>query len=56
LWLSAVAEKLAALKTSEFFIERANSGNLNSALALLSRVGGQAPVDEDQLPAGTSKD
>jgi hypothetical protein len=54
--VSAVAEKLAALKTSEFFIERANSGNLNSALALLSRVGGPTPVDEDQLPAGTSKD
>jgi hypothetical protein len=54
--VSAVAEKLSALKTSEFFIERANSGNLNSALALLSRVGGQVPIDDDQLPEETCKD
>ncbi len=53
--VSAVAEKLAALKTSEFFIERAKTGNMNSALALLSRVGGEAPADEDQLPEGASK-
>ncbi len=48
--VSAVAEKLAALKTSDFFQERAKSGNLESALALMSRVGGEEPSEEDQLP------
>jgi hypothetical protein len=50
--VSAVAEKLAALKTSDFFLERAASGNLESALALLTRAGGEQPSDEDQLPQG----
>ncbi len=48
--VSAVAEKLAALKTSEFFVERARRGDLNAALAMLSRSDGQAPEKGDELP------
>jgi hypothetical protein len=48
--VSAVAEKLKALKTSEFFVERVRHGNLNTALATLNRSGGQAPEKEDTLP------
>ena len=47
--ISAVAEKLAALKTADYFAERAKHGNLNAALAMLNRNGGQAPVVEDRL-------
>lgn len=50
--VSAVAEKLAALKTADYFVQRAASGDLKAALALLGRTGGQLPVpgDEFQLP------
>jgi hypothetical protein len=47
--VSAVAEKLAALKTSEFFVQRARSGDLKAALAMLSRTGGQSPLENDEL-------
>ena len=47
--VSAVAEKLAALKTAKYFAERAARGNLDQALALLSRAGGQPPVAGDEL-------
>lgn len=45
--VSAVAEKLAALKTADYFVQRAAKGDLNAALAMLSRAGGQAPVADD---------
>ena len=41
--VSAVAEKLSALKTADYFAERAKRGDLAAALAMLNRVGGQAP-------------
>jgi hypothetical protein len=41
--VSAVAEKLSALKTSDFFAERAKRGDIEAALAMLSRPGGQPP-------------
>lgn len=48
--VSAIAEKLAALKTANYFAERAARGNLDLALALLNREGGQPPATGDELP------
>lgn len=48
--ISAVAEKLSALKTADYFAERATRGNLEAALAMLNRSGGQAPDVDDSLP------
>ncbi len=45
--VSAVAEKLAALKTADYFQQRASRGDLDVALATLSRAGGRAPEPED---------
>lgn len=50
----AVAEKLSALKTAEFFSERRHHANPEAAMAILSRKGGQPPEPEDRLP-GESK-
>ena len=47
----AVAEKLAALKTADYFAERAAKGDIKAALAMLKRRGGQAPVSGDELQA-----
>lgn len=49
--ISAVAEKLSALKTADYFAERAKRGNLTAALTMLNRQGGQAPDAEDKPPA-----
>jgi hypothetical protein len=48
--VSAVAEKLAALKTASYFAQRANDGDLDEALKLLSRKGGMPPDSGDMLP------
>jgi hypothetical protein len=48
--VTAIAEKLAAIKTVEYFRERAKHGDLESALALLSRKGGEPPQEGDELP------
>jgi hypothetical protein len=48
--VSAVAEKLAAMKTADYFQERARMGDLDAALAFLRRAGGQPPTDDDRLP------
>ena len=48
--VSAVAEKLAALKTASYFAQRAQDGDLDQALKLLSRTGGRAPATGDVLP------
>jgi len=48
--VSAVAEKLSAMKTAQYFSERAQRGDLQAALAFLSRPGGQPPADDDRLP------
>ena len=47
--VSAVAEKLAALKTADYFAECAVKGDIKAALAMLKRRGGQAPVPGDAL-------
>lgn len=52
--ISAVAEKLSALKTADYFAERARRGNLTAALAMLNRQGGQAPDAQDEQPVISS--
>jgi len=45
----AAAEKLTAIKTAEaWFAERRGCGNLNQALAFLSRDGGEPPAPADE--------
>ena len=46
----AVAEKLSALRTEDYFRERAERGNVAKVKRLLSRAGkGQPPVPGDEL-------
>jgi hypothetical protein len=46
----AVAEKLSALRTADYFAERAARANLPAALAILARAGvGKRPVKGDEL-------
>ncbi len=47
---TAVAEKLAAQKTAEFFTERASRADIEAARRLLRRHRGQPPVPEDRIP------
>ncbi len=47
--VSAVAEKLAAMKTADYFAERAKNGNVQAALDLLNRQGGQPPQAGDEI-------
>jgi hypothetical protein len=48
--VSAVAEKLAALKAASYLAQRAKDGDLDQALKLLSRKGGTPPDADDVLP------
>lgn len=46
----AVAEKVSALRTEEYFAERAARGDIKRALQVLKRAGkGSTPVPGDQL-------
>lgn len=45
----AVAEKLAALKTASFFSERAKRADVDAFKRVLTRTGGQAPQEGDEL-------
>lgn len=48
----AVAEKVSALRTEEYFAERAKRGDVRRALRILKKAGaGQPPVPGDELPA-----
>lgn len=49
--VSAVAEKLAAMKTADYFTQRAQRGDMKAALSFLSRQGGQPPEEQDTLPS-----
>ncbi|WP_044561740.1 YlcI/YnfO family protein [Azospirillum sp. B4] len=49
---TAVAEKLAALRTAAYFIERSGRGDRTAFRALLTREGGAPPQPGDELPAG----
>jgi hypothetical protein len=45
----AVAEKISALETEEFFAERAKNANLEAFRAILFRPGGEPPRSDDEL-------
>ena len=47
--VTAIAEKLAAIKTADYFQERAKRGNLDAALVLLNRTGGVPPQAGDEI-------
>ena len=47
--VTAIAEKLAAIKTADYFTERAKHGNLDAAIAMLNRAGGQVPQLGDEI-------
>jgi uncharacterized protein (DUF1778 family) len=48
--VSAVAEKLSALKTADYFAERAARGDIEAALRILARPGGEPPRSGDEIP------
>ena len=47
---TAVAEKVSAMKTAEFFASRSAEADIEAARLLLRRDGGQAPEPDDRLP------
>ncbi len=50
----AVAEKVSALRTEEYFAERAARGDVQKAFGILKRAGvGRPPVPGDERPAGS---
>ena len=50
----AVAEKVSALRTEEYFAERTARGDLKKALQVLKRAGkSDPPLPGDDLPAKT---
>jgi hypothetical protein len=46
----AVAEKIATLRTDDFFRERARRANVEKALQLLEKAGTEAPQPGDEMP------
>ncbi len=48
--VSAVAEKVSALKTAEYFQNRTTRGDKAKALRFLRRKGGAAPRTGDERP------
>ena len=46
---TAVAEKLSAMRTADFFAERGAEADIAAARRILRRRGGQAPEPEDRL-------
>lgn len=47
----AVAEKLSAIRTEDFFRERGQRADRKETLRILARVGrGNAPVEGDEMP------
>lgn len=46
--VTAVAEKLSAMKTADFFAERAGRGDVDRALRFLERQGGEKPRSGDE--------
>lgn len=45
----AVAEKISAMKTAEFFTARGAEADIEAARRLLRRDGGQSPAPDDRL-------
>ena len=52
----AVAEKLSAMKTAEFFAERRGNAGPEAAISILSRDGGLPPYPEDRLRDSDSRE
>lgn len=50
----AVAEKLAALRTAEYFKERAARADMEAFWAILEQAGTEVPRAGDELPASVS--
>ena len=46
----AVAEKVSALQTAEFFAQRAGNSKKEDLAKLLSKVKNRAPIEGDELP------
>jgi hypothetical protein len=46
----AVAEKIAAMRTGEFFATRKGKGDRDAFLRLMTRTGGEPPQLGDELP------
>lgn len=46
---TAVAEKLSAMRTADFFAERGAQADIEAARRILRRQGGQEPEEEDRL-------
>ena len=46
---TAVAEKVVALKTAEFFVAKRETANIEEARRLLRRKGGQPPEPLDRI-------
>ena len=47
---TAVAEKLSALSTADFFVQRANRARPDALDKILNRPGGEPPRVGDELP------
>ena len=47
--VTAVAEKLSALRTADFFLERRARADVDTALALMRRNRGEAPREGDEV-------
>jgi predicted DNA-binding transcriptional regulator YafY len=46
----AVAEKISALRTEDFFLERSRNANIQEALRSLRNAGTEAPREGDEMP------
>lgn len=46
---TAVAEKLSAMRTADFFAQRTDRADIEEALRLLRRQGGRPPNPEDRV-------
>lgn len=50
----ALAEKISALRTEEYFTERARRADRQKIARILKRVGkGKPPAERDELPVGS---
>jgi hypothetical protein len=47
----AVAEKLSALRTADYFEERTRRADIGKALELMDRAGDEPPGEGDEIPA-----
>jgi hypothetical protein len=48
----AVAEKISALETTEFFAKRAAGADMDAFRRFMNREGGEQPREGDELPEG----